>query len=380
MAVGEVKISSASRRHKLLYMQVADRLREAVANNKYDAGQKLPSLQALSVELGVNHLTVRRGIESLLQEGLLAVRPRVGVFVSDKHLAPRTVTRTSPRLVLAVRTYLQSEGVPHPAVAAYLAGMHSHMRASEVAFQTMFYRAGGLVAQCGQALLDQQIDGIIISDGGTIPEDHAFLRRNKLAVVDCSLSPPSDARVFRLVRSSGEVVRLAVEHLRSLAHRRIAFLCWRYPGDQDQARSAFSRLVVDHQLGNPRELLVEVDNPEHAPRWEEIEKLFDLDPLPTAVIVHDDMMADRVLAACARRGISVPGQLSVVSMTDASPNAHRIPLTAPDSVVQSIAMMRLAVDKLLDQIEGRSLTETSISIPVTLVMKASSGPARAAQG
>jgi len=141
-----------------------------------------------------------------------------------------------------------------------------------------------------------------------------------------------------------------------------------------QASSAFSKLVIDHQLGNPRELLIEIENPEHAPRWEQIEKLFDLNPLPTAVLVHDDIMSDHLLASCQRRGIRVPEDLSIVSLVDANPNGHRVPLTAPDTVSQSMSMMKLAVEKLLDQIEGRLSAESRVDIPVNLVMKASTGP------
>lgn len=359
-----------SRPQKLLYTQIADRIRDAVLSRKYDTGQKLPSLQALSSEFGVNHLTVRRGIESLQREGVLDVRPRVGVFVAER----RIESRRAPRLVLAVRSYLQSANGPHAAVAAYLAGMHSHARAPELAFQTVFHHKGMLTKSCGQAMLDHQIDGIVISDGGTTAEDYAFLRQHRIAIVDCSLAPPSDPLVFRLVRSLSEAVRLGIEHLRGLGHRRIGFLCWQNPGDLHQASSAFSKLVVDHQLGNPRELLVEVENPEHNPRWEQVERLFDLNPLPTAVLVHDDMMSDHLLASCQRRGVRVPEDLSIVSLVDANPNGHRVPLTAPDTVSQSMAMMRLAVDKLLDQIEGRPVPELQIDVPVNLIMKASTGP------
>lgn len=97
--------------------------------------------------------------------------------------------------------------------------------------------------------------------------------------------------------------------------------------------------------------------------------------MPTAVLVHDDVMSDYVLASCQCRGIRVPEDLSIVSLVDANPNGHRLPLTGPDTVSQLMLMMKLAVDKLMDQVEGRPVAESQVDIPVNLVMKASTGPA-----
>src|SRR5262249_24379802 len=55
-----------------LYMDVVARLRKAIADGVYPPGSRLPSQHVLSQEYGVSRNTVRRALEVLREDGLMA--------------------------------------------------------------------------------------------------------------------------------------------------------------------------------------------------------------------------------------------------------------------------------------------------------------------
>jgi GntR family transcriptional regulator len=79
-----------------MWQQVADYVRDQILNGTYQAGQPLPSEEALASEFGVSRPTIREGIKVLVAEGLAEVsRPR-GTIVRDPFGRPvRTEKHTS---------------------------------------------------------------------------------------------------------------------------------------------------------------------------------------------------------------------------------------------------------------------------------------------
>ncbi len=65
-------------------VSVLDRLEEALLNGSFPANSKLPSERELAERYGVSRNTVREAIQQLGARGLVRIRPRSGVFVSDQ--------------------------------------------------------------------------------------------------------------------------------------------------------------------------------------------------------------------------------------------------------------------------------------------------------
>lgn len=64
------------------YLQLADILRERIADGTYRPGEKIPPLLDLQAEFGLSSMTVRRGVRVLVGEGLLNRVPGRGTFVT----------------------------------------------------------------------------------------------------------------------------------------------------------------------------------------------------------------------------------------------------------------------------------------------------------
>ena len=65
-----------------VWKAIADALRSDLAERRYIPGDKLPTEAALAERFGVNRHTVRHGISTLVDEGLIRTRRGAGAFVA----------------------------------------------------------------------------------------------------------------------------------------------------------------------------------------------------------------------------------------------------------------------------------------------------------
>ncbi len=66
---------------KPIWQAIADTLRTDLAEGRYVPGDKLPTEAAMAERFGVNRHTVRHGISTLVDEGLIRTRRGAGAFV-----------------------------------------------------------------------------------------------------------------------------------------------------------------------------------------------------------------------------------------------------------------------------------------------------------
>ena len=69
-----------------LYRQIADRIREGIANNEYPMDTQLPTEHALAAQFGVSRPTVRQALELLSREGQLVRIKGSGTFITQPKL------------------------------------------------------------------------------------------------------------------------------------------------------------------------------------------------------------------------------------------------------------------------------------------------------
>ena len=68
---------------KVIYLQIADQIRERILRGEWKAGERIPSIRELAVELGVNPNTVTRSYQKLLERELISNQRGRGYFVSE---------------------------------------------------------------------------------------------------------------------------------------------------------------------------------------------------------------------------------------------------------------------------------------------------------
>jgi GntR family transcriptional regulator len=76
-----------------LYAQLDRSIRAAIASGRLRAGDKLPTVRQLAVELRVNANTVAKVYAELERGGILATQRGIGTFVRDNPTPAATTTR-----------------------------------------------------------------------------------------------------------------------------------------------------------------------------------------------------------------------------------------------------------------------------------------------
>ena len=65
-----------------IYRQIRDRVARLIMDGTFPAGNAIPSVRAVASESQVNHLTVGKAYQELIDEGLLEMRRGLGMFVN----------------------------------------------------------------------------------------------------------------------------------------------------------------------------------------------------------------------------------------------------------------------------------------------------------
>ena len=78
-----IKIEINKKADKPLYVQIRDRLEQAIVDKELVPGDKLPSVAAFSKEIGVTQATIRRALEDLSKQGFTKCYVGRGTFIED---------------------------------------------------------------------------------------------------------------------------------------------------------------------------------------------------------------------------------------------------------------------------------------------------------
>lgn len=76
-----------------VYRQLIDQVRGGIASGSLSAGDQLPTVRQLAVDLAINPNTVMRAYRELELGGLLETHQGTGTFISDKKPEKKTAER-----------------------------------------------------------------------------------------------------------------------------------------------------------------------------------------------------------------------------------------------------------------------------------------------
>ena len=160
-------------------------------------------------------------------------------------------------------------------------------------------------------------------------------------------------------------ITTAVGHLRSLGHRRIAFIGGRLLGDIRERQEAFAELMADLLDGLPPEYVQHVAN-NPAGGEAALGELMRLAPRPTAIVASTDVLAIGVLRGALVSGIRVPEELSVVGFDDIPMAAFTVPALTTmrmPTAAMAAAAVALAVGGRLGEHSTPDLADHPPSAP-----------------
>jgi DNA-binding LacI/PurR family transcriptional regulator len=305
-----------------LHVQVRRGLTHLI-EDYFEEGQPFWTETLLTERLQVSRITVRRALADLKSSGVLEGKAAKGTFVRKRRSAESSsVAFTTIGLVVNSRD--------SAFILDLLERLTALCRANNLKIRTYFTRFQDTVAEvCGYIEGSPREERLIMlgfSQEKTEEISQAFAELGYQGVLMDMLNPHT---TWSYIGSDNEIgMRLGLEHLLSLGHRRIALLvsepetAWTV-----QARiAAFERIC--HESGRPGDYPIV-----RCPRvpglvsfevaYQNMPRLMETNP--TAIFAVSDSGAWAALRYLAEKGISVPGQMSVIGFDDERPSRFTTP-------------------------------------------------------
>jgi LacI family transcriptional regulator len=215
---------------------------------------------------------------------------------------------------------------------------------------------------------EMRADGLLLATALRVPE-HASADP---VVPHVYLNRRGPHKGNNVVMDEPGAVRLFVDHVAKLGHRRIALIESRADVDTVHRRVMAARRIC---AARGLDLTVKHVPPTEDGGFEATQTLLHQDTPPTACGVGSLNQVFGVLGALRQAGIGVPAGMSVVSFDEDECLPYLdVPVTSVSMPYAELGAA--AVDALIDRIE-RSATTADVLIrnPMTLVQRASVGPA-----
>lgn len=282
--------------------QVAEHIRSEIVSQCMQG--EIPGIHQLAAELSVNHKTVKAALELLQKDGLLE---------SQGSGKPRRILNNGKREVYALRIAMLLYDQDDRKVDNILNAMNHLIEAGHKPFfvKKTLVELNMKTSSVSRLVNRTDADAWIVV-AGSLPilkwfseqPFPAFGYYGRAAAV-----PMPSAQPFTI-----PALKQAIHHLVSLGHKRVVMIARE---DRRKPNPGFTEQMMLHELekhGIPTGLY-------NLPDWEEscggLEKL--LDSLlrhtpPTAILTQGAELTTAVFLYCVHHGISIPQQLSVVSM------------------------------------------------------------------
>ncbi len=357
-------------KNKPLYYQISEYFKNRIKNKQFCEGECLPPISAVAKEFKVNYRTIRQAYQTLENFGLVKFERGKAIVISDSEI----YTHNSHLIKGNIAVVSCNPDIGSLSEYNYFAGTVYHSlihRAGEMGYTVQsvnLRRERGLLQ-----LINNQWSGIIFAFPSTAHTDGIpFEKIEDIPKVFLSLSISGQA----CVRCDDEQgIKLIMEHLYQLGHRKIAFVF-------GPARDFTVQVRLSAYLENMNRFGLTI-SPNWIVHYEDyfvddigkVEKVYyrlfrtnDFQNNPTAIVCVNYFVACGLLRVLHKHNIKVPEEVSVVGYDDPIGASFTTPpLTTIRQPLE--AMGRVAIELLENLIEGGEPTHKVL--PVKLIVRAS---------
>ncbi len=342
---------------------IASDLGQRIDRGEIKVGAKVPSGEDIAAHWGVSKNTAHRALEELQRQGVVLRQRRWGTVVAD-----RSAVKTG-RVGLLVDRFAQELNFPS---SELVRGIQDPLGEDR----------NLVIAECkGDPELEIRLlkkfevetDGLLMyptSHAKASPAIQKFIDHGTPLVILDRL--PEGIHTHAVMSDNQGATLCAIETLEERGHRRIGFFSFNKP---------FVSAVSERHRGYQSALAsVGVNDVSSLTRWFPLE--LDTNPQGFVQAVHDslftllkqqepitalfcvqDSFASAALQACDQMGLSVPGDLELVTFNDWPAMMLRTPWCAHRIVQRSYEIGKVAAGLLLDQIHGNADAPRIIRVP-----------------
>jgi len=335
----------------------------------------MPTISDVAARAGVSPMTVSRVING---EGNVRAKTRetVNAAIAALNYAPNPAARSLAGAG-ATRIGLLYSNPSAGFLSEFLLGSLEEASRRDVQIVVEKCELGHHELAVAQHLIEGGIDGVVLSPplsetGGVID----LLAKAGVPAIAVATSIQS-GDMFTIGIDDRQAATMMTQHIIDLGHRRIGFVAGD-PNVSATARRFEGYVAAMDDAGIPFDpQLVTAGLFTYRSGLDAAELLLDLDEPPTAIFASNDDMAAATIAVAHRRGIDVPGDLTVCGFDDTTLSTAIWPELT--TIHQPIAdMARAAVDLLVSAIrhpaDARAIRQHTIDF--TLIRRQSDAPPR----
>jgi LacI family transcriptional regulator len=227
---------------------------------------------------------------------------------------------------------------------------------------------------CVHRMIERKLDGVAIMTSEIDPGLTDSFARHKVPLVFLDVGKVGRG-VSNVKIDYARGIAQAIQHLRELGHRRIAFISG--PANLRSAwerREAFLDRLSQYRDGQPDELLIEEANHKADGGQQAMLRLLERHSHPTAVLTSNDLTAIGALRGIRQFGLGVPEDVSVVGFDDIQMAEYTEPPLTTVRLQQS-EVASLACHALLQLIRTPGMG-SQLGVGTSLVIRASTAQAR----
>ncbi|MFP5106379.1 GntR family transcriptional regulator [Neobacillus sp. C211] len=302
------------------YNMVKEKITEWITSGQVKPGDKIYSENELVKMFGVSRHTIRQAIGDLVHEGWLYREQGAGTFCSNKlgNEKPQIQHQSSyGKNIGVITTYISDYIFP-----SIIKGIESYLTAE--GYSLTFACTDNDVEkekQCLQTMLSRNIDGLIVEptkSSNYNPNIHYYLEleQNHIPYLMINQFYPQLMPPHIIVNDEHGGFE-ATEHLIKLGHEKIVGL---FKTDDLQGvnrMQGFIRAFREHGITFFPEMVITFTTEEKDSRLlERLEKFFNADSIPSAIVCYNDQLALQILNMLRERGLSIPEDVSIVGYDD----------------------------------------------------------------
>lgn len=372
----------ADRGQLALYEMIIEDLLAQIRANDFSYDMPICTEKQLSEKYNVSRITAKRALTELEYRGVLYRKRGVGSFVVSgvdlsSPAAPPSRQEASPKnfalqlpfnvtvggifdTVQVISDYLNEDG--------YSLGIYITKKNAATEKASL------------KRLIEQPLSGLIyypITNQIHLDLLNEFvLSRKPVIVIDKSTDCPY---IHNIISDNFDGGRLITEHLFSLGHRNIVFLCNASMEKTASIRDRFGgflSVMREHGINLTPNMLVElngeisIENEPSATVNEVLSRL--VKNGITAIETENDEVANVLLKSCHNQGIRVPEDISICGFDDNMWARNAVP--GITTIAQDFRGIGEAVTELLrDLRKSPNLPARKIVLPVRLVVRESTG-------
>jgi LacI family transcriptional regulator len=296
-------------------------------------------------------------------------RQRVRAAAEELNYRPNFLARSlRKKRTYTVGLIIEEIGDAYGSVV--ISGVEAYLRKHNYFFLTVIHRHdAALLREHSQLLLERGVEGFITIDTSL---------EEALPLPTVSVAGHRQLKgVTNLVLDQEHGVRLALEHLVGLGHRKIAFMKGQpFSSDSEERWNGVCRVAQALGLAMDPELIVnlEVDDPSPQLGYPYAKQLLARNKPFTALFAYNDLSAIGAIRAIQEEGLRIPNDVSVVGFDDIAWAAYQTPSLT--TVRQPLATMgEMAAEAVIRMIEQDGDEAAEIAVQPTLVVRESTGRA-----